>query len=93
MKVSNIVKVLREGNKEAIQALISNRAEVTQSQLRFLMQIKDHGVSITEDNMGQATWYYIYSASGLLASQFYWNAGQYDTQGNHSLYNEFGLSL
>jgi len=57
------------------------------------MQIKDHGVSITEDNMGQATWYYIYSASGLLASQFYWNAGQYNAQGNHSLYNEFGQSL
>lgn len=94
MKVSAIIKVLREGNKEAIKAVIENRKAVNQSKLRFLMSVVDHGCTITEDNMGSATWYYIKNANGtLLGSQFYWNEGQYNAQGEHSLYNEYGQAL
>ena len=92
-KVSTIIKVLREGNKEAIKALIADRSQVNQSKLRFLMSVEDHGCTITEDNMGHATWYYIKNENGNLATQFFWNAGFYHSNGEHSLYNEYGQAL
>lgn len=93
MKVSSIIKVLREGNKAAIKALVEDRSKVNQSKLRFIMQLENAGVTITEDNMGHATWYYIKNENGSLASQFYWNDGFYMTNGAHSLYNEYGQAI
>tara|TARA_R110000772_G_scaffold55472_8_gene126576 strand:+ start:3434 stop:3742 length:309 start_codon:yes stop_codon:yes gene_type:complete len=93
MKVSQLVKVLREGNKEAINAAVQNRAEVNQGMLETLIGAEHIGVEITEDNMGMATWYYIKNANGSLSSQFYWNDGKYDAQGFHNLYDEYGMPL
>ena len=53
--------------------------------------------------MGQATWYYIWKKVNVtgpndwerlnLGSQFYWNKGSYNAEGEHSLYNEYGMDL
>lgn len=91
MKLEQLVKILRTGSKLAIDTVISNRAEVQQSQLEFLMKMDGHGVQITKDDMGHATWYYIYADGKLVGSQFYWNDGEYDAAGNHSLYDEYGM--
>ena len=92
MKLEQLVKIFRTLNKQAIGAVISNRAEVNQSQLEFLMKMDGHGVVITKDDMGHATWYCIYADGEMVGSQFYWNDGSYDAQGNHSLYDEYGMS-
>ena len=53
--------------------------------------------------MGLATWYYIWYKDNVkgdhawdhvnLGSQFFWNEGEYDAQGDHSLYDEYGMEL
>jgi len=94
MKVSQLVKLLRNGNAAEVSQVIENRKLVNQTKLRFLMNVTDHGCIIEEDNMGQATWYYISDKNNnLLSSQFYWNDGEYDAEGNHSLYDEYGMAL
>ena len=93
MKLEQLVKILRSADKELISNTIENRKEVTQSQLQFLMKMGVDGVRITEDNMGQATWYYIEVNGKTMGSQFFWNDGEYDEEGNHSLYDEYGFEL
>ena len=51
------------------------------------------GIEITKEDMGMATWYYIKRRGFNLASQFFWNEGKYDAEGNHSLYDEYGFSI
>lgn len=91
MKLEQLVKIFRTGSKQAIDAIISNRAEVQQSQLEFLMKMGGHGVQITKDEMSHATWYYIYADGEMVGSQFYWVSGEYDANGQHSLYDEYGM--
>ena len=93
MKVSQLVKLLRNGSKEEIKAVIENRKEVNQTKLRFLMSVEDHGCKIEEDDMELSTWYYITRGGELLACQFYWNEGSYNAEGVHSLYDEYGFAL
>lgn len=93
MKLEQLVKILRSADKELISSTIENRKEVTQSQLQFLMKMGVDDVRITENNMGQATWYYIEVNGETMGSQFFWNDGEYDEEGNHSLYDEYGFEL
>jgi len=97
MKVSQLVKLLRNGSAEEIKEVFHNRKLVNQSKVRFLMSVKDHGVRIEEIKESQSTWYYIWrpieGGRENLASQFYWNEGEYDAEGNHSLYDEYGFAL
>lgn len=93
MKLDQLAKTLRSGNKAVINTTIQNRKEVNQSQLRFLKKMGVEGVEITEDNMGQATWYYVSVNGENMGSQFYWNDGEYDAEGNHSLYDEYGFEV
>ena len=93
MKVSQLVKLLRNGNPAEVKEVFQNRKLVNQTKMRFLMSVKDHGCKIEEDNMGLSTWYYISKDNEYLTSQFYWNDGEYDAEGNHSLYDEYGFAL
>ena len=107
MKVSQLVKLLKNvsvENVNEIEKLISNRKVVTQQDLKELKKsLRGEHVYIDEDDMGQATWYYIWKKTNVkgphdwtrlnIADQFYWNDGEYDAEGNHSLYDEYGMAL
>ena len=103
IQVSNLVKVIKSKNAEALNALIQDRTKVNQSMLDFLYVVGIEGIEITKDDMGLATWYYIWYKDNVkgdhawdhvnLGSQFFWNEGEYDAQGDHSLYDEYGMEL
>ena len=103
MKVSQLVKALRSGNPEKVNALIQDRKAVSQSMLESLRgQLKEQHIYIDKDDMGQATWYYVWRKENYksandwdrvnLGCQFFWNEGEYDANGEHSLYNEYGFN-
>ena len=104
MTNGQIKKMVLTGTPNEIKAMLENRKEVTQQQIKQLINpLREEGVYIEEDNMGQATWYYIWKKVNVtgphdwerlnLGSQFYWNEGSYNAEGEHSLYNEYGMAL
>ena len=106
MNISQIKKIVLTGTPEQVQSAVGNRKEVTQIQMKALSETKllrEDGLFVEEDNMGQATWYYIWKKVNVtgphdwerlnLGSQFYWNEGSYNAEGEHSLYNEYGMAL
>ena len=102
-QVSNLVKVIKTKNADAIKALVQDRTKVNQAMLDFLYVMNIPGIEITKDDMGLATWYYIWYKDNVkgdhdwsrvnLGSQFFWNDGEYDAQGNHSMFDEYGIEL
>ena len=103
INVSELVKVIKTKNEEAVKALVQDRTKVNQTMLDFLYVVGIEGIEITKDDMGLATWYYIWYKDNVkgdhdwqrvnLGYQFFWNDGEYDAQGNHSLYDEYGMEL
>jgi len=104
IQVSNLVKVIKSKNAEAVNALIQDRTKVNQAMLDFIYVVGIEGIEIEKDDMGLATWYYIWYKGNVnekgtdwdninLGSQFFWNEGEYDAQGDHSLYDEYGMEL
>jgi len=104
INVSALVKTIKSKNAANVNALVGDRTKVNQAMLDFLDVVGIEGIEITKDDMGLATWYYIWykgnvNAEGTdwdnisLGSQFFWNEGEYDAQGDHSLYDEYGTQL
>jgi len=98
IQVSNLVKVIKSKNANAIKALMQDRIKVNQAMLDFLYVVGIKGFEITKDDMGQATWYYVsYELPAgnrvNLGYQSFWNEGSYNAQGQHSLYNEYGQAI
>ena len=91
INVSALVKVLRNGNTNEIETTINNRKMVNQRMLDFLALMQIEGVKIESYDLGLSTWYHIHHNGVEVASQFYWNDGEYDAQGNHSHFDEYGF--
>jgi hypothetical protein len=91
----NLTEILENANEnpEAVKTVIENRKSVEQRQLEFFIHNPVKGIEITKDDMGESTWYYIKHNGKLISCQFYWNEGSYDSEGNHSLYDEYGFSI
>ena len=100
IKVSNLVKVIKSKNAKAVNDLIEDRSKVNQAMLDFLHVTGVEDIYIDKDDMGLATWYYIWYKDNVkgdhdwdrvnLGSQFFWNDGEYDAQGNHNMFDEWG---
>ena len=91
--ITTLVNIIKQENQQAVKTVIENRKSVDQKALDFLYMLPINGIEIEKDDMGSATWYYIKRAGKTIASQFYWNEGEYDNEGNHSLYDEYGFAL
>mgnify|MGYP000008428887 FL=1 len=91
--ISTLVNIIKQENPQAVKSVLENRKNVNQKALDFLYILPIEGVEITKDDMGMATWFYIKRNNKTIASQFFWNEGEYDAEGNHSLYDEYGFSL
>lgn len=87
------------------RTLIQNRKLVTQPMLDLLLTQGVEGVVIDKYDMGEATWYDFYRKENVkplpiidwdrvnLGSQFFWNEGEYDANGVHSIFDEYGNKL
>tara|TARA_B110000503_G_scaffold52526_1_gene84436 strand:+ start:1993 stop:2313 length:321 start_codon:yes stop_codon:yes gene_type:complete len=104
MKAIQLVNALRNGNAPEVNAILGDRKAITQQELKELIKpMRAEGIYIDEDDMGQATWYYLWKKVNVksptswerenLASQFYWNEGEYNANGVHSLFDEWGTEL
>ena len=90
---SNLVNAL--GDINMFRTLIQNRKLVTQPMLDLLLAQGVEGVLIDKYDMGEATWYDFYRKKNWLnlGSQFFWNEGEYDANGVHSIFDECGNKL
>jgi len=88
-----LADILENENPQAVKSVIENRKSVEQRQLEFFMNNPIEGIEIEKQDMGMATWYYVKRRGFNVASQFFWNEGSYDSEGNHSLYDEYGFSI
>ena len=91
--ISTLVNITKKENPQAVKAVMENRKLVDQKAFDFLYTLPITGVEIEKDDMGMATWYYVKREGKVIASQFYWNEGEYDSEGIHSLYDEYGFAL
>jgi len=91
--VTTLVNIIKQENPQAIKTVIENRKSVNEKTLDLLYTLPIEGIEITKDDMGMATWFYISRNGKTIASQFFWNEGEYDAEGNHSLYDEYGFAL
>jgi hypothetical protein len=89
----NLANILKNENPQAVKTIIENRKSVDQLDLEFFVNNPIEGIEITKDDMGMATWYYIKRNGQLVGAQFFWNEGEYNAQGIHSLYDEYGFSV
>lgn len=95
MTLNQIIEILTTGEKAKIKQLMANRAIMSESKLRMVGELlSDYPeVSIEFNPMSQANEYIISRNGQFMATQFYWREGHYDAQGNHSLYDEYGMDL
>ena len=103
INVSNLVKTIKSKNVANVNALVGDRTKVNQAMLDFIYVVGIEGIEIEKDDLGLATWYYIWYKDNVkgdhdwdrvsLGYQFFWNEGEYDAQGDHSLYDEYGMEL
>jgi hypothetical protein len=91
--ISTLVNIVKNENPQAVKSVLENRKNVNQKALDLLYTLPIEGVEITKDDMGMATWFYVKRNNKTIASQFFWNDGEYDAEGNHSLYDEYGFNL
>ena len=91
--ISTLVNITKNENPQAVKAVMENRKLVDQKAFDFLYTLPITGVEIEKDDMDLATWYYVKREGKVIASQFYWNEGEYDSEGMHSLYDEYGFAL
>lgn len=91
--ISTLVNITKNENPQAVKAVMENRKLVDQKAFDFLYTLPITGVEIEKDDMDLATWYYVKREGKVIASQFYWNEGEYDSEGKHSLYDEYGFAL
>lgn len=89
----NLVNILKNENPQAVKTTIENRKSVDQLDLEFFMNNPIEGIEIEKVELVTATWYYVKREGRVIASQFFWNEGSYDSEGNHSLYDEYGFAL
>jgi len=89
----NLANILKNENPQAVKTTIENRKSVDQLDLEFFMNNPIEGIEIEKQDMGMSTWYYVKRRGFNVASQFFWNEGSYDSEGNHSLYDEYGFSI
>ena len=91
--ISTLVNIIKKENPQAVKTVMENRKLVDQKSFDFLYTLPITGVEIEKVELVTATWYYVKREGKVIASQFYWNEGEYDSEGNHSLYDEYGFAL
>ena len=91
--VSTLVNIIKKENPQAVKTVMENRKLVDQKSFDFLYTLPITGVEIEKVELVTATWYYVKREGRVIASQFFWNEGSYDSEGNHSLYDEYGFAL
>ena len=91
--ISTLVNIIKKENPQAVKTVMENRKLVDQKSFDFLYTLHITGVEIEKVELVTATWYYVKREGKVIASQFYWNEGEYDNEGNHSLYDEYGFPL
>ena len=91
--ISTLVNIIKKENPQAVKTVMENRKLVDQKSFDFLYTLPITGVEIEKVELVTATWYYVKREGKVIASQFYWNEGEYDSEGMHSLYDEYGFPL
>jgi hypothetical protein len=93
MTINQVLDIFEKGSREEVINLVENRVLMPESRLRMFGELlTGTTVSIEHNPMSQVNEYWIYRNGECLATQFYWKDGEYNAQGEHSLYDEYGFN-